>query len=93
MRLGGRARGTPDVGSLPWSQVILVMRTSQKPSPAVAATGQRGTSPPAGLGTWAAGMKHFAWARGETVVQFHGEGPWQIEYVDPRDDPRRPREK
>jgi quercetin dioxygenase-like cupin family protein len=40
-------------------------------------------------GTWPAGMKHFVWVEGETVVQFHGEGPWIIEYVNPRDDPRR----
>ncbi len=40
-------------------------------------------------GTWPAGMKHFVWVKGETVVQFHGDGPWEIEYVDPRDDPRK----
>jgi|SRR5579884_2775011 len=39
-------------------------------------------------GHWAAGMKHFVWVKGETVVQFHGSGPWSIHYVDPRDDPR-----
>jgi quercetin dioxygenase-like cupin family protein len=44
---------------------------------------------PAGtFGFWPAGMKHFAWARGETVVQLHGIGPWSIEYLDPADDPR-----
>ena len=44
---------------------------------------------PAGtLGVWAPGMKHFVWTKGETVVQFHGTGPWVIEYVDPNDDPR-----
>lgn len=37
----------------------------------------------------AAGMKHFGWVKGETVLQLHGEGPWAIEYVDPKDDPRR----
>lgn len=37
----------------------------------------------------AAGMKHFGWVKGETVLQLHGEGPWLIEYVDPRDDPRK----
>src|SRR3954447_4338366 len=43
---------------------------------------------PAGTyGTWPAGMKHFVWVKGETVVQFHGEGPWKIEYLDPKDDP------
>ena len=40
-------------------------------------------------GTWPAGMKHYVWVEGETVVQFHGEGPWVIEYLDPNDDPRR----
>lgn len=34
------------------------------------------------------GMKHFAWAKGETVVQVHGMGPWKINYVNPADDPR-----
>jgi quercetin dioxygenase-like cupin family protein len=37
------------------------------------------------------GMKHFAWAEGETVIQVHGEGPWVIEYVNPADDPRKKR--
>ena len=35
-----------------------------------------------------AGMKHFAWTTGETVVQIHSEGPFQIKYVNPTDDPR-----
>jgi quercetin dioxygenase-like cupin family protein len=35
------------------------------------------------------GMRHFAWATGETVVQLHGNGPWQINYVNPADDPRK----
>ncbi len=39
-------------------------------------------------GFWKAGMKHFVWAKGETVVQFHGEGPWSIVYVNPTEDPR-----
>ena len=49
----------------------------------------KGTAMPAGTyGTWPAGMKHFVWVKGETVVQFHGDGPWQIEYLNPLDDPR-----
>ena len=36
-----------------------------------------------------AGMKHFGWTKGETVIQINGEGPWTIEYVDPKDDPRK----
>jgi quercetin dioxygenase-like cupin family protein len=44
---------------------------------------------PAGtFGFWPAGMKHFAWTKGETVVQVHGIGPWKIEYLNPADDPR-----
>lgn len=39
-------------------------------------------------GYWAEGMKHFVSVKGETIVQFHGEGPWVINYVDPKDDPR-----
>ncbi len=49
-----------------------------------------GRAMPAGTyGHWAAGMKHFVWVKGETVVQFHGEGPWTINYVNPADDPRK----
>jgi quercetin dioxygenase-like cupin family protein len=49
----------------------------------------KGQEMPAGTyGTWPAGMKHFVWVKGETVVQFHGEGPWKINYVNPDDDPR-----
>jgi quercetin dioxygenase-like cupin family protein len=39
-------------------------------------------------GYWEPGMKHFVWIKGETVVQYHGNGPWTIQYVDPKDDPR-----
>ena len=31
---------------------------------------------------------HFAVARGRTVVQVHGQGPFAITYVNPKDDPR-----
>ncbi|QDH71692.1 cupin domain-containing protein [Lysobacter alkalisoli] len=34
------------------------------------------------------GMRHYALAEGETVVQLTSIGPWQINYVDPADDPR-----
>lgn len=44
---------------------------------------------PAGsFGYWPAGMKHTAWSEGETVIQLHGVGPWQINYINPADDPR-----
>jgi quercetin dioxygenase-like cupin family protein len=35
-----------------------------------------------------AGMKHFAWTSGDSVVQIQSEGPFQIKYVNPADDPR-----
>ena len=41
-----------------------------------------------GFITAKAGMHHFARARGRVVVQVHGEGPFAITYVDPKDDPR-----
>lgn len=45
---------------------------------------------PAGsFGFWPVGMRHFAWAKGETVLQLHGRGPWTVTYVNPADDPRR----
>lgn len=51
---------------------------------------QAATQPmPAGtFGFWPPGMKHFAWAKGATVVQLHGIGPWKIVYLNPADDPR-----
>src|SRR5262249_48238763 len=39
------------------------------------------------------GMHHFAWFKGETIIQFHGEGPFQINYVNAADDPRKKDEK
>lgn len=43
-------------------------------------------------GTFAAlapGVRHFAEAKGETVLQLHGVGPWSLTYVNPADDPRK----
>lgn len=34
-------------------------------------------------------MNHFAWTKGRTVVQVHGQGPFAITYVNPADDPRK----
>jgi hypothetical protein len=33
-------------------------------------------------------MHHYVIARGPTVVQVHGMGPFAITYVHPTDDPR-----
>lgn len=43
-------------------------------------------------GTFAAlqpGVRHFAEAEGETILQIHGVGPWDLIYVNPADDPRK----
>ena len=34
-----------------------------------------------------AGERHFAWSKGETIVQVHGMGPFKINFVNPADDP------
>ena len=45
---------------------------------------------PAGsYGRTGAGMAHFGFVKGETVLQLHGEGPWAIVYLNPADDPRK----
>jgi hypothetical protein len=41
------------------------------------------------FGYWPAGMRHFAWTKGETTLQLHGMGPWTITYVNASDDPRK----
>ncbi len=33
-------------------------------------------------------MHHFAWTGEETVVQINGDGPFDINYIDPANDPR-----
>lgn len=49
---------------------------------------------PAGsYGFWEPNMPHFVWIEGETVAQFHGIGPWTINYVNPADDPRNQKSK
>lgn len=34
------------------------------------------------------GMRHFAIAEGETIIQLTSVGPWEINYINPEDDPR-----
>jgi len=43
---------------------------------------------PGGFVTMPHGMHHYAWAKGSTVVQVHGIGPFAFTYVNPADDPR-----
>jgi quercetin dioxygenase-like cupin family protein len=44
--------------------------------------------PPASFVHLPAGTPHYAWTEGETVVQINGVGPFEMIYVDPKDDPR-----
>ena len=44
--------------------------------------------PPASFVHLPAGMPHYAWVEGETIVQINGAGPFDVTYVDPKDDPR-----
>ena len=34
------------------------------------------------------GTHHFAWTKGETIIQVYAIGPWSVAYVNPADDPR-----
>ena len=45
--------------------------------------------PPASFVHLPAGMPHYAWAEVETVVQINGTGPFDVIYIDPKDDPRK----
>jgi hypothetical protein len=38
-------------------------------------------------------MHHYAIAKGETIIQIHGMGPFDITYINPADDPRKADEK
>jgi quercetin dioxygenase-like cupin family protein len=35
------------------------------------------------------GEVHYAYTEGETIIQLSSLGPWEIDYMDPEDDPRR----
>ena len=45
--------------------------------------------PPGSFVHLPAGMPHYARAEGETIVQINGVGPFDVTYVDPKDDPRK----
>jgi ketosteroid isomerase-like protein len=42
---------------------------------------------PGSYANMAAGMPHYAQAKGATVVQVHGVGPFVVNYINPADDP------
>lgn len=45
--------------------------------------------PPASFIHLPAGMPHYLWAEAESIVQINGVGPFDVVYVDPKDDPRK----
>jgi quercetin dioxygenase-like cupin family protein len=45
--------------------------------------------PPGSFVHLPAGMPHYAWAEGETIVQINGVGPFDVVYINPADDPRK----
>lgn len=45
--------------------------------------------PPASFVHLPAGMAHYAWTEVESVVQINGVGPFDVIYIDPKDDPRK----
>jgi quercetin dioxygenase-like cupin family protein len=50
----------------------------------------KGLTLPAGsFASLPAQMNHYAWSKGRTIVQVHGQGPFAIKYVNPADDPRK----
>jgi hypothetical protein len=51
------------------------------------------TLPTGAFASMPARMRHFAWSVGQTIVQLHGIGPFDIHYVDAVDDPRRSNKK
>jgi hypothetical protein len=46
------------------------------------------TLPGGTFGMIPAAMHHFAQAKGATVLQLHGTGPWKLIYVNPADQPK-----
>ena len=50
---------------------------------------QMNTLPAGAFGLIPPRVHHFAKAKGETVLQLHGIGPWRLIYVNKADDPRR----
>jgi quercetin dioxygenase-like cupin family protein len=51
------------------------------------------TLEPGGFVSLPANMRHFAWTTTSTVVQINQEGPFDIFYVNPSDDPQKPQTK
>lgn len=48
--------------------------------------------PVGGFSVMPPGLEHYVLIEEDAVVQINAVGPWRIDYVDPRDDPRKKRE-
>jgi len=46
------------------------------------------TLPSGSFASLPAQMNHYAWTKGRTVIQVHGQGPFAVVYVNAADDPR-----
>lgn len=46
-----------------------------------------------GFITLEAGQPHFAYTKTKTIIQLHGTGPWDLEYINRADDPRKMKER
>lgn len=44
--------------------------------------------PPGAFTTMPPGVVHYAFFDEDTIIQIDGNGPWTIDYVNPKDDPR-----
>jgi mannose-6-phosphate isomerase-like protein (cupin superfamily) len=47
------------------------------------------TIEPGGFVGLPAKMHHYVWTSGETVIQVTAMGPFEVTYIDPKDDPRK----
>lgn len=45
--------------------------------------------PVGGFAVMPTGVRHFAMSKEGATIQLHGMGPWGINYVNPKDDPRK----
>lgn len=61
---------------------VLSLGMGDRVDPAVARTLKAG-----GFHAIPAGQHHFAFSQGGAVVQLHGEGPFDITYINPKDNP------
>jgi len=72
-----------------WERVTMISGTLQLGQGSTFDKANTTTYPAGSYWFMEPGMRHFAWAKGETVLQLQTNGPWAINYVNPADDPRK----